>query len=101
MLYAKNIEIKASYDVVVCGGDFSGFAAACSAAREGLKVILVERNGALGGVGTNSLVNHILGQRSIENGKGDIKRKNIINAPGGVDRTLQNRAQICARFPFY
>lgn len=68
MLYTKNIEIKEHYDLVVCGGGFSGFAAAYSAAREGLKVVIVERNGALGGVGTNGLVNHILGERYIESG---------------------------------
>jgi len=68
MLYIKNIEINERYDLIVCGGGFSGFAAAYSAAREGLKVCLVERDGALGGVGTNGLVNHILGERCIENG---------------------------------
>lgn len=68
MLYIKNIEINEHYDLIVCGGGFSGFAAAYSAAREGLKVCLVERDGALGGVGTNGLVNHILGERCIENG---------------------------------
>lgn len=68
MLYSKNIEIKGNYDLVVCGGGFSGFAAAYSAAREGLSVILVERHGALGGVGTNGLVNHLLGERVIEDG---------------------------------
>lgn len=67
MLYAKNIEIKEKYDLVVCGGGFAGFATAYSAAREGLKVTLVEKTGALGGVGTVGLVNHILGERYIEN----------------------------------
>ncbi len=69
MLYSKNIEIKGEYDLVVCGGGFSGFAAAYSAAREGLRVVLVERNGSLGGVGTNGLVNHLLGERYIDDGK--------------------------------
>ncbi len=69
MLYSKDIEVKGSYDLVVCGGGFAGFAAAYSAAREGLKVILVERNASIGGVGTNGLVNHILGERYIENGR--------------------------------
>lgn len=69
MLYSKNVEIKENFDLVVCGGGFAGFAAAYSAAREGLRVILVERNGSLGGVGTNGLVNHILGERYIEDGE--------------------------------
>ncbi len=67
MLYSKNIEIKETYDLVVCGGGFSGFSTAYSAAREGLKVLLVERNASLGGVGTNGLVNHILGERFMDN----------------------------------
>lgn len=69
MLYSKNIEVKEICDLVVCGGGFSGLAAAYSAAREGLRVILVDRNGALGGVGVGGLVNHILGERYIENGR--------------------------------
>jgi len=69
MIYTKNIEVKENYDFVVCGGGFSGFSAAYSAAREGLKVMIIERNGALGGVGTLSLVNHILGVRALENGR--------------------------------
>jgi len=67
MVYSKNIEIKETYDLVVCGGGFSGFSTAYSAAREGLKVLLVERNASLGGVGTNGLVNHILGERFMDN----------------------------------
>lgn len=69
MRYSKRIEIREKYDVVVCGGGFSGFAAAYSAARENLSVVLIEKNGALGGVGTNGLVNHLLGERCYENGE--------------------------------
>ena len=84
MQYSKRIECVASYDVVVCGGGFAGFAAAYSAAREGLRVCIVERNGALGGVGTNCLVNHILGQRHIENGK-------VTTCVGGLFAQLEER----------
>ncbi len=66
MLYSKNIEIAESYELVVCGGGFAGFAAACSAARTNAKVLLVEKNSSLGGVGTVGLVNHILGERYID-----------------------------------
>lgn len=52
MRYSKNIEIREKYDLIVCGGGFSGFAAAYSAARESLSVILIEKTGSLGGVGT-------------------------------------------------
>ncbi|MBQ9131955.1 MAG: FAD-dependent oxidoreductase [Clostridia bacterium] len=37
------------YDLIVAGGGLSGVAAAVSAAREGLRVLLIERNGCLGG----------------------------------------------------
>ena len=63
MLYTKNIRTEAELDVVVCGGGFSGFAAAYAAAREGKRVALLERGTCLGGVGTAGMVNHILGQR--------------------------------------
>lgn len=63
MLFQKEIPVSEAYDVVVCGGGFSGFAAAYAAAREGAKVILIERNTCMGGVGTQALVNHILGAR--------------------------------------
>lgn len=44
------------YNVLVCGGGFGGIAAALAAAREGKKVLLVEREFALGGLGTLGLV---------------------------------------------
>lgn len=44
------------YDLVTVGGGLSGVAAAVSAARAGLKVLLIEKSGALGGAITNNLV---------------------------------------------
>lgn len=44
------------YDLIVAGGGLSGVAAAVSAAREGLKVLLVEKSGCLGGAISNNLV---------------------------------------------
>jgi hypothetical protein len=44
------------YDLIVAGGGLTGVAAAVSAAREGLKVLLVEKSGALGGAINNNLV---------------------------------------------
>ena len=44
------------YDVVVVGGGFAGVCAAISAAREGSRVLLVEKGNALGGAAVNSLV---------------------------------------------
>ena len=44
------------YNLIVVGGGISGVAAAVSAAREGLSVLLVEKFGCLGGAMSNSLV---------------------------------------------
>ena len=44
------------YDLIVVGGGLTGVAAAVSAAREGLQVLLVEKSGALGGAMTNNLI---------------------------------------------
>ena len=50
-------EISQSYDVVVAGGGLAGVMAACSAAREGMRVLIVEKYGFLGGMATAGLVN--------------------------------------------
>ena len=44
------------YDLIVIGGGLTGVAAAVSAAREGLSVLLAEQAGYLGGAMTNCLV---------------------------------------------
>ncbi len=44
------------YDLIVVGGGISGVAAAVSAARDGLSVLLVEKYGCLGGAMSASLV---------------------------------------------
>lgn len=44
------------YDLIVAGGGITGVAAAVSAAREGMKVLLVEKDGCLGGAMANMLV---------------------------------------------
>ena len=55
---SEKIETKIAHecDVLVVGGGFAGIAAALSAAREGKKVILVEKSYYLGGLGTSGLV---------------------------------------------
>lgn len=44
------------YDLIVAGGGLTGVAAAVTAAREGLSVLLVEKSGCLGGALSNNLV---------------------------------------------
>lgn len=48
----KNIPTILDADVCVCGGGSAGVAAAISAAKNGLKVVLIERGIALGGLQT-------------------------------------------------
>lgn len=50
------IEKTNTYDVVVCGAGSAGVVAAISAARNGARVVLVERNGEVGGTATSALV---------------------------------------------
>lgn len=50
------MEINNIYDVAVCGGGFAGISAALAVAREGKKVILIEKQYMLGGLGTAGLV---------------------------------------------
>lgn len=55
--YQKTVPVKGDYDVVVVGGGVAGCAAALSAARQGKRVILFEKNVSLGGLATIGLIN--------------------------------------------
>ena len=57
------------YDVAVVGGGFSGVAAAISAARQGMKVILIEKANCLGGAATNALVSPLVPFWTVINGE--------------------------------
>ncbi len=48
--------ITKKYDVCVCGGGFGGIAAALAAARHGKRVVLIEKQYILGGLGTSGIV---------------------------------------------
>lgn len=49
--------IKLDYDIVVVGAGFAGFGAAIGASRLGMRTLLVESTGVIGGLGVNGLVN--------------------------------------------
>ena len=53
----QRIPVCGEYDVIVAGGGLAGAAAAVSAARAGLSVLLLEKSAALGGLGTIGLIN--------------------------------------------
>jgi len=59
--YAKQLPLYKSYDVIVCGAGPAGICAAVAAARQGVKVALVERYGVPGGNLTCGHVGPILG----------------------------------------
>lgn len=50
MVYSIQTKNAGNYDVVVCGGGTAGAVAAISAARQGAKVLLVERTFTVGGM---------------------------------------------------
>lgn len=52
---------RESFDVAVIGGGSAGLAAAVGASREGARVLLLERHGTHGGMGTASLVHTFCG----------------------------------------
>ena len=75
---AREIPIFHKTDVVVVGGGPAGFAAAIAAARNGVKVALVERYGSLGGLFTNGMVLIMLATSHMEeNGKWTLVTKGI------------------------
>src|SRR5512147_915965 len=58
---ARRTPVFGEYDVAVLGGGPAGIAAATSAARHGARVLLVERYGFLGGMGTAAGVTNFCG----------------------------------------
>ncbi len=64
--FKTDIPVYAECDVVVCGGGPSGCAAALAARREGLRVVLIEGMGQLGGMAITGLVSQWLGGRTQE-----------------------------------
>lgn len=61
VLLERKVPVVCSYDVVVAGGGPAGIAAAVSAAKEGARVLLVEKAGVVGGCLTIGHVSPISG----------------------------------------
>jgi hypothetical protein len=54
--FRHDIELDDTWDVIIAGGGPAGCAAAAAAARSGAKTLLLEAQGALGGMGTCGLI---------------------------------------------
>lgn len=81
--YEKEINVKASYDVIVAGSGPAGICAAVAAARNGSHVALVERYGVVGGNLTAGYVGPVLGMV----GKGTM-RDELVNLLGIPDNDM-------------
>ena len=66
---ARTLPVYGEFDVVVVGGGPAGLAASVSAARHGARVLLVERYGFLGGMGTAGGVTNFAGLYGRKNGE--------------------------------
>ena len=66
---ARCLPVYGEFDVVVIGGGPAGIAASVSAARHGAQVLLVERYGFLGGMGTAGGVTNFAGLYGRKNGE--------------------------------
>ena len=70
------------YDLCVAGGGLAGVMSAVAAAREGLRVILIEKYGFLGGMATCGLVHPFMSW---------VEKGSRARANAGLFETLQRR----------
>lgn len=61
MKYSREVPLHSEWDVIVCGAGPSGLAAAVTAKRLGMRVMLLERYGSVGGCLTLGNVSTIMG----------------------------------------
>lgn len=62
MYYSANIEKVKEYDVITVGSGPAGIAAAITAGRNGMRVLLIESCGRVGGISTSGMMSHFTGR---------------------------------------
>ena len=85
---ARDIQVYGEFDVVVLGGGPAGLAASVSASNNGARVLLVERYGFLGGMGTAGGVTNFAGLYGRKNGE----MRQVVH--GVVDELLARMASM-------
>ncbi|MBR0464641.1 MAG: FAD-dependent oxidoreductase [Clostridia bacterium] len=107
--YTRSLSLRYDVDVFVIGGGPAGCAAAIAAARQGARVLLAEREGCFGGLGTAGLVPGFMtfgdGERVLSAGIGEeilrrmwdiggypAERRQIINHELGIRVEALKRA---------
>lgn len=70
----KEIPVIGEYDIIVAGAGPAGICAAMAAARNGVKVALLERHGTVGGNLTLGHVGPIMGKLNVDTMAGEINR---------------------------
>ncbi len=75
-------ELPEGFDLLVAGGGLAGVMAAIAVAREGSRVVLIEKYGFLGGMATCGLVNPFMGWK---------ERGSWVDANAGLFKTMRQR----------
>ena len=79
------------YDLIVIGGGFSGVAAAISAKRQGVSVLLVEKGNSLGGAAANALVTPFMPYWTNRDGKREYLTRGIFEE---IHNALEKRGAL-------
>lgn len=100
---SREIPIIDSCDVLICGGGVAGCAAGIAAARNGAKVIILEKNCTLGGLATTGLISCFLplsggrGKQMIGGIAEEFFRLAIRYGPGKIPECWQEGGDVSKR----